>query len=195
MGVDGLNQFARYFYPQLDKEALIIDDRGNGGGNVSPMIIERLRRIPGLGTMMRNNKTAGVKPDAQIGPKVCLIDQYSASDGDLFPYQFQFYKIGPLIGQRTWGGVVGIRNSLPFIDGGDLRKPEFAHFAADGSKFVIEGTGVTPDIEVVNDPHQEWLGNDTQLTKAIEELTKKLEEPGMKSVPPIPPYPDKSGKK
>ena len=192
MGPEGLNQFARYFYPQLDKEALVIDDRGNGGGNVSPMIIERLRREPGLGTMMRNNKTAGIEADAQGGPKVSLSDQYSASDGDLFPYQFQFYKIGPLIGQRTWGGVVGIRGSIPFIDGGDLRKPEFAHFAADGSKFVIEGHGVDPDIEVINDPHQEWLGNDTQLQRAISELQKKLQEPGPKGVPPIPEFPDKS---
>ncbi|MCO5234628.1 MAG: S41 family peptidase [Chitinophagaceae bacterium] len=192
MGPDGLNQFARYFYPQLDKEALIIDDRGNGGGNVSPMIIERLRREPAFGTMMRNNKTAGIKPDAQVGPKVCLIDQYSASDGDLFPYQFQFYKIGPLIGQRTWGGVVGIRGSLPFIDGGDLRKPEFAHFAADGSRFVIEGHGVDPDIEVANDPHQEWLGRDQQLERAIAELQKALQQPGLKGVPPIPAFPDKS---
>ncbi|HEX5026836.1 MAG TPA: PDZ domain-containing protein [Agriterribacter sp.] len=195
MGPAGLNQFARYFYPQLDKEALIIDDRGNGGGNVSPMIIERLRRIPGLGTMMRNSKTAGIKPDAQVGPKICLIDQYSASDGDLFPYQFQFYKIGPLLGQRTWGGVVGIRGTLPFIDGGDMRKPEYAHFAADGSQFVIEGYGVDPDIQVINDPHQEWLGNDSQLKRAIEELQKKLAEPGPKGVPPIPAFPDKSGKK
>lgn len=192
MGPDGLNQFARYFYPQLDKQALIIDDRGNGGGNVSPMIIERLRREISLGTVMRNAKTSSVKPDAQIGPKLCLIDQYSASDGDLFPYQFRFHKIGPLLGQRTWGGVVGIRGSLPFIDGGDMRKPEFANFAADGSKFVIEGEGVSPDIEVVNDPHQEWLGNDQQLTRAIEELLKQLQQPGQKGVPPIPAFPDKS---
>ncbi|MCE7042141.1 S41 family peptidase [Dyadobacter sp. CY312] len=194
MGPDGLNQFARYFYPQLDKEALIIDDRGNGGGNVSPMIIERLRRQPGLGAMMRNSKSATVKPDAQIGPKVCLIDQYSASDGDLFPYQFRHYNIGPLIGQRTWGGVVGIRGSLPFIDGSDLRKPEFAHFAADGSKFIIEGEGVSPDIEVSNDPHDEYLGKDVQLERAIEEMKKKLTEPGQKGVPSIPAFPDKSGK-
>lgn len=192
MGPAGLNQFARYFYPQLDKEALIIDDRGNGGGNVSPMIIERLLRRPALGAMMRNSTTSVIKPDAHVGPKVCLIDQYSASDGDLFPYQFKFYGIGPLIGQRSWGGVVGIRGSLPFIDGGDLRKPEFAHFAADGSTFIIEGEGVSPDIEVVNDPHQEYLGNDAQLERAIEELKKKLAEPGVKGVPSIPPFPDKS---
>ena len=192
MGVDGLNQFARYFYPQLDKEALIIDDRGNGGGNVSPMIIERLRREPALGSMMRNSKTSRVKPDAQIGPKVCLVDQYSASDGDLFPYQFQFYKLGPLIGQRTWGGVVGIRGTLPFIDGAYMSKPEFAHFAADGSKFIIEGVGVSPDMEVINDPHDEYLGKDDQLDKAIEELKKELAKPGAHGVPAIPAFPDKS---
>src|SRR5690625_611143 len=194
MGPDGLNQFARYFYPQLDKEALIIDDRGNGGGNVSPMIIERLRREPALGTMMRNNLTAGIKPDAHVGPKVCLIDQYSASDGDLFPYQFRFHEIGPLIGQRTWGGVVGIRGTLPFVDGGDLRKPEVAHFAVDGSGFIIEGYGVDPDIEVINDPHEEWEGHDAQLEKGIEYLLEQLEEMGPQGMPDIPPFPDKSKK-
>lgn len=192
MGVEGLNQFARYFYPQLDKEALIIDDRGNGGGNVSPMIIERLLRKPGLGTVLRNNKTASVKPDAHIGPKVCLIDQYSASDGDLFPWQFKHYKIGPLIGQRTWGGVVGISGTLPFIDGGDMRKPEFAHFAPDGSSFIIEGEGVHPDIEVINDPYNEYKGIDTQLARGIKELLDKLAQGVKTGVPPIPAYPDKS---
>ncbi len=192
MGPEGLNQFARYFYPQLDKEALIIDDRGNGGGNVSPMIIERLLRKPGLGTMRRNSKTASIKPDAHVGPKVCLIDQYSASDGDLFPWQFKHYGIGPLIGQRTWGGVVGISGSLPFIDGGDMRKPEFAHFAADGSSFIIEGEGVHPDIEVVNDPYQEYQGNDTQLARGISVLLEKLAEGGSTGMPPIPSFPDKS---
>jgi len=192
MGPDGLNQFARYFYPQLDKEALIIDDRGNGGGNVSPMIIERLLRKPALGTMRRNQKTASIKPDAHIGPKVCLIDQYSASDGDLFPWQFRHYGIGPLIGQRSWGGVVGISGSLPFVDGGDMRKPEFAHFAADGSSFIIEGEGVHPDIEVDNDPYEEYQQNDAQLNRGIAVLLEKLNEGGTSGVPAIPEFPDKS---
>jgi len=192
MGVEGLNQFARYFYPQLDKKALIIDDRGNGGGNVSPMIIERLLRRPSLGTVRRNNKSSSIKPDAHIGPKVLLIDQYSASDGDLFPYQFKYFHIGPIIGQRSWGGVVGISGSLPFIDGGDMRKPEFAHFAADGSSFVIEGHGVDPDIEVVNDPHVEYKGQDKQLERAIEEIQKLLKTTKQTGVPPIPAFPDKS---
>ncbi|MGN6418878.1 MAG: S41 family peptidase [Pseudobacter sp.] len=194
MGPAGLNMFARYFYPQLDKEALVIDDRGNGGGNVSPMIIERLRREISMGTLMRNGRFSGTRPaQTHIGPKVCLIDQYSASDGDLFPFQFQYYKIGPLIGQRTWGGVVGIRGSLPFIDGGDLRKPEFASFAADGSKFIIEGEGVHPDIEIINDPHQEYLGNDQQLKRGVEELLRQLQQKGRQGVPAIPKaFPDKS---
>jgi len=192
MGPDGLNQFARYFYPQLDKEALIIDDRGNGGGNVSPMIIERLLRKPGLGTMRRNQTTASIKPDAHVGPKVCLIDPYSASDGDLFPWQFQYYGIGPLIGQRSWGGVVGISGSLPFIDGSDMRKPEFAHFAPDGSSFIIEGEGVHPDIEVVNDPYEEYQQQDAQLTRAISVLLDQLKKGEATGVPKIPAFPDKS---
>lgn len=192
MSPEGLNQFARYFYAQLDKEALIIDDRGNGGGNVSPMIIERLRREIAFGTSWRNATEAGTKPGELIaGPKICLIDQYSASDGDLFPYQFRFYKLGPLLGQRTWGGVVGIRGSLPFIDGGDLRKPEFGHFSHAEGKWVIEGEGVTPDVEVINDPWQEYKGVDAQLNKAIELMLEELKnrKPVNKTIPA---FPDKS---
>jgi len=192
MGRNGLNQFAKYFYPQISKKALIIDDRGNGGGNVSPMIIERLRREVGIATAWRNGKTAGTVPAQTImGPKVCLVNQYSASDGDLFPYQFRHYKIGQLIGQRTWGGVVGIRGSLPILDGGFLNKPEFAHTSADGSEFIIEGRGVEPDIEVINDPHDEFMGVDRQLEKAIEVIKAEMRK-GSYKYPGIPPYPDKS---
>ncbi|MDD3527750.1 MAG: S41 family peptidase, partial [Bacteroidales bacterium] len=163
MGPEGLNEFVKYFYPQVRKKALIIDDRGNGGGNVSPMIIERLRRELSMMAMGRN--TIGEpKPDAMMhGPMVLLINQYSASDGDLFPYQFRKHNLGKLIGTRTWGGVVGIRGSLPFIDGADLRKPEYAHYDAEGKSFIIEGYGVDPDIEVRNDPAKEFEGIDQQL--------------------------------
>ena len=93
MGVDGLNEFAKYFYPQLDKEGLIIDDRANGGGNVSPMILERLAREPYRMTMRRGSTRNGTVPDAVlVGPKVCLINKYSASDGDLFPWGFRALK-------------------------------------------------------------------------------------------------------
>lgn len=190
MGPDGLNEFVKHFYPQLNKKALIIDDRGNGGGNVSPMIIERLLRKVSMYAIARNNTELATRPTQMMrGPKVLLVDQYSASDGDLFAYQFKKYKIGKVIGRRTWGGVVGIRGPLPFIDGGDLRKPEFAHLSTDG-KWIIEGHGVDPDIVVDNDPAKEYEGIDQQLNKAIEVILDELKD--YKEPPVIPPFPDKT---
>jgi len=190
MGVEGLNEFVKYFYPQLTKRALIIDDRGNGGGNVSPMIIERLAREMTMINMARNTEAAPGRLEMQWGPKCILIDQYSASDGDLFPYQFKKLKIGKAIGVRTWGGVVGIRGSLPFVDGSSLRKPEFAPYDTEGKNWIIEGRGVEPDIWVDNDPAKEYAGEDQQLNKAIELMEEELKN-WPKELPPIPPYPDK----
>ncbi len=190
MSATGLNEFVKYFYPQLKKEGLIIDDRGNGGGNVSPMIIERLRRELLMMGMARNTETSTRPRAVHVGPKVLLIDKYSASDGDLFAYQFKKYGIGPVIGTTTWGGVVGVRGTLPFIDGGSLRKPEFAPYAKDGSRFIIEGKGVEPDIYVENDPVKEYRGEDEQLNKAIEVIKNMLKN--RKELPDIPPFPDKS---
>ena len=194
MGVHGLNEFVKYFYPQLNKRALIIDDRGNGGGNVSPMIIERLRRRLGLMTIQRNGRPRTKPAQMLYGPMVLLIDKYSASDGDLFPYQFKKYKLGKVIGTRSWGGVVGIRGSLPFIDGASLHRPEFAHYDPDLNKFVIEGYGVDPDIVVDNDPAKEYEGIDEQLNKAIEVILKELEN-WPEDLPPVPEYPVKNGEK
>lgn len=189
MGVDGLNEFVKYFYPQLTKKALIIDDRGNGGGNVSPMIIERLRREVAMYTMTRNSG-AEIKPFQMMnGPKVLIFNKYSASDGDLFPWQFKHYKLGTTIGTRSWGGVVGIRGSLPFIDGGTLNRPEFAPFDADGN-WIIEGHGVDPDIVIDNNPYDEFNGTDAQLDKAIEVIMEQMK--GWPQQPAIPEYPDKT---
>jgi tricorn protease len=190
MSVKGLNEFVKYFYPQVRKKALIIDDRGNGGGNVSPMIIERLRREIDMFTFGRNaNPTPD--PSAMVwGPKVCLIDEFSASDGDLFPYRFKKYNLGKLIGKRTWGGVVGIRGTLPLLDGGTLNKPEFSRYDDEGKGWIIEGTGVAPDIFVDNDPAEEFAGVDEQLNKAIEVILDELKTQE-KNIIPIPPYPDK----
>ncbi len=191
MGVDGLNEFVKHFYPQLSKSALIIDDRGNGGGNVSPMIIERLNRELVYMQIACNTSQRIAGISQQYGPKICLIDQYSASDGDLFPYQFKELKIGKIVGQRSWGGVVGIRGSLPLIDGGYLNKPEFAHYDAEGKKWIIEGHGVDPDVIIINDPAKEYTGEDEQLNEAIRLILEELKKAGTK-LPPIPPYPDKS---
>lgn len=191
MGVAGLNEFVKYFYPQLTKKALIIDDRGNGGGNVSPMILERLSRVVYRMTMRRGFEQPSTIPsEAHYGPKVVLIDRYSASDGDLFPYGFKKLGLGPLIGVRSWGGVVGISSSLPFVDGGDLRKPEFTSYSSDTGEWIIEGHGVDPDIEVDNDPYKEYMGQDDQLNKAIEQIKVMLKD--YKPLPQIPQAPDRS---
>ncbi|MBR5193439.1 MAG: PD40 domain-containing protein [Bacteroidaceae bacterium] len=175
MGPEGLNEFARYFYPQLDKEALIIDDRANGGGNVSPMIIERLLRKTYRMTMYRNSDRNGTIPDAtHHGPKVLLINKYSASDGDLFPWSFKANNLGTIIGTRTWGGIVGISGSLPYIDGTDVRVPFFTNFDAKTGEWIVENHGVDPDILIDNDPIKEQAGEDEQLNKAIEVALEQL---------------------
>lgn len=191
MSPAGLNEFVKHFYPQLGKRALIIDDRGNGGGNVSPMIIERLNREMTMINMARNTESAPGRLEMQWGPKCILIDNYSASDGDLFPYQFKKMKIGKAIGKRTWGGVVGIRGSLPFIDGGQLMRPEFAPYDTEGKSWIIEGHGVDPDIEVDNDPAKEYAGEDQQLNKAIELMKEELKS-WPAGLPAMPPFPDKT---
>ena len=185
MGPEGLNEFARYFYPQLDKEALIIDDRANGGGNVSPMIIERLLRKPYRMTMSRVSTLTGTIPDAtQYGPKVLLINKYSASDGDLFPWSFKANKLGTVIGTRTWGGIVGISGSLPYMDGTDIRVPFFTNYDAKTGQWIVENHGVDPDILIDNDPIQEQAGVDQQLEKAIEVALQQLKD--RKPLPGVP---------
>ncbi len=177
MGPEGLNEFARYYYPQLDKEALIIDDRANGGGNISPMIIERLLRKPYRLTMSRTSSKVGTIPDAtHVGPKVLLINKYSASDGDLFPWSFKANELGTVIGTRTWGGIVGISGSLPYMDNTDVRVPFFTNFDAKTGKWIVENHGVDPDILIDNDPIKEEAGIDQQLEKAIEVALQQLKD-------------------
>jgi tricorn protease len=155
------------------------------------MIIERLNRQLAIMEMSRNTSQSP-RPEAMVlGPKICLIDCYSASDGDLFPYQFKYLKIGKVVGKRSWGGVVGIRGSLPFVDGGTLTKPEFSHYDAEGKKWIIEGHGVDPDIDIDNDPAKEYAGEDQQLNKAIELILQEMKN-YKQELPPIPPFPDKT---
>lgn len=191
MGATGLKDFMSYFYPQLNKKALIIDDRGNGGGNVSPMLIERLRREVTRSNVARNSQFPGQTPrQMMVGPKVLLMNQYSASDGDLFPYSFKKHKLGTTIGTRTWGGVIGIRGPIPFVDGGVMYKPEFASYSGETNEWIIEGIGVDPDIVIDNNPSDEYQGKDAQLEKAIEVILEDLKD--YKGIPDIPEAPDKS---
>ena len=194
MGVEGLNEFAKYYYPQLRKEGLIIDVRGNGGGNVSPMIIERLMRQLTYLTMHTGQQEGDPNPvGMHVGPKVTLLDKYSASDGDLFPYRFQVNKIGTTIGTRSWGGVVGYSGTIPLIDGGSIVTPSYAPFDKDGKGFIVEGTGVIPDIIIENDPAEQYKGVDAQLNKAIEVILEDLRKNPVK-LAPVPAFPVKTGK-
>jgi tricorn protease len=133
-----------------------------------------------------------VDPSGQVlGPKVLLLDQFSASDGDIVAYRFRKHKLGPIIGQRSWGGVVGIRGSLPLLDGGSLNRPEFSRFDLEAREWIMEGVGVEPDIEVDNDPAREFAGIDDQLNRAIDEIKLLMTKEPVK-IPSPPPYPDKS---
>ncbi len=184
MGLAGLDEFTKLFYTQLDKKALIIDDRMNGGGNVSPMILERLSRVVYRMSMQRNGPNLPIPNDTHYGPKVCLVDKYSSSDGDLFPYGFQQLKLGKVIGTRTWGGIVGISGSKPYVDGQDMRTPFFTSFSTDG-KWVVENHGIDPDIVIDINPFEDYLGRDAQLDKAIEVLKEELKH--YKPLPTTPP--------
>jgi tricorn protease len=188
MQTPGLDEFAKYYYPQLRKKGLIIDVRGNGGGNVSPQLIERLRREIAMIAISRDTAPRPEPGGLLDGPMVCLINEFSASDGDIFPYRFRKYKLGKLVGKRTWGGVVGIRNTLPLLDGGSLNKPEFSRYDLEGKNWIIEGHGVEPDIVVDNDPAREYAGTDDQLNKAIEIILAELKTKE-KKIPAPPPYP------
>jgi tricorn protease len=192
MGANGIREFIKWYYPQIRKEGLIVDVRANGGGNVSRMLIERLRRkLLALG-YSRTVDDATTYPDAVfIGPMVALLDGNSASDGDIFPAMFREAGLGPLIGKRSWGGVVGISNRGGLIDGGAVNVPEFG-FANEKGEWIIEGHGVDPDIEVDNDPKSEIAGRDPQLERGIAEVMAKLKNPV--KLPPRPPAPVKTPK-
>jgi tricorn protease len=194
MGENGIREFIKYYYPQIRKQALIVDDRGNGGGNISQMVIQRLSQQL-LGTEFdRVDRQTGTYPDSVFyGPKVCLINETSASDGDIFPYMFRQAGLGPLIGKRTWGGVVGISDRGPLLDGGEVFVPESATASPEG-KYVIEGHGVDPDIVVENDPASVIEGRDPQLERAIAEIQKALQA-NPKNLPSRPPDPDKAPKR
>ena len=149
------------------------------------MIQERLSREPYRLTMRRGSSLIGTVPDAvQVGPKVCLINKYSASDGDLFPWGFRALSLGKLIGTRTWGGIIGISGPLPYMDGTDIRVPFFTSYDPKTGNWIIENHGVDQDILIDNDPIKEWNGEDQQLDRAIEEVMKQLKE--RKPLAPVP---------
>jgi len=164
--------FKRYFYPQSDKQAIIIDERFNGGGDLADYYIDHLRRPLIAMWAMRYGgdlKTPGAAID---GPKAMLIDETAGSGGDLLPWMFRKFQLGPLIGKRTWGGLVGILGYPVLMDGGRVTAPNLAIWTEDG--WIVENQGVAPDIEVEQWPADVMAGKDPQLEKAIEVVLAEL---------------------
>jgi len=169
MGTEGMVEFNRWFYPQLDKEGMIVDCRYNGGGFVSQMILERFRRKV---VSFDRSRGGGIYPypyRTLNGPFVVLTNEQAGSDGDIFPYAVQMEKLAPVIGTRSWGGVIGIRDDKQLVDGGHLTQPEYAWWDPVRG-WAIENQGVIPDIEVMNMPQDAAKGIDTQLDRGIKEV-------------------------
>jgi tricorn protease len=187
----GHEYFKRYFFPQANRKAIIVDERFNGGGSLADYYIDILQRP--LQAYWNTRYGSDLKsPSASIqGPKVMIIDETAGSGGDMLPWMFRKFKVGTLVGKRTWGGLVGILGFPEFIDGGSVTAPNLAIWTKDG--YVVENVGVAPDIEVEQWPAEIINGKDPQLEKAIEvalnELAKNPQEE-----PVRPPYPVKMKK-
>lgn len=174
-GVDGQTELIRQFAAQYKKDGLIIDERFNNGGQIPDRFIELLDRKPLAFWAVRDGMTWQWPPFANFGPKVMLINGWSGSGGDAFPDYFRKAKLGPLVGMRTWGGLIGMSGAPGLIDGGAVTVPTFRMYDPDG-KWFKEGYGVDPDIEVIDDPAQLAKGVDPQLERAIQEVLKALEK-------------------
>jgi tricorn protease len=189
--INGQNDLIRQFFGQRDKAALIIDERWNGGGQIPTRFIELLNRPVTNYWANRDGADTRWPPDSHPGPKCMLINGMAGSGGDAFPFYFRQAGLGKLIGMRTWGGLVGMAGNPRLIDGGYVSVPMFAFFEKDGT-WGIEGHGVDPDIEVIDDPALMVEGGDPQLDAAIEQMLKEIERNPY--VPPArPAYPDRSG--
>ena len=190
-GVNGQTNLVRQYFGQIDKKALIIDERWNGGGQIPTRFIELLNRPITNYWARRDSKDFKWPPDAHHGPKCMLINGLAGSGGDLFPFLFKQAGLGPLIGTRTWGGLVGISGNPGLIDGGGVTVPTFGFYEKDGT-WGIEGHGVDPDVLVVDDPALLALGQDPQLDAAIAVMLDEIERNPY--VPPLRPSPpDRSG--
>ncbi|HEY6333747.1 MAG TPA: PDZ domain-containing protein, partial [Blastocatellia bacterium] len=176
--ISGMENFAKSFYAETDKDAVIIDERWNSGGFVPDFFVERLNRKVLSYIAPREGDDQKVPAASISGPKVMLINEYSGSGGDAFPFYFREEGLGPLVGRRTWGGLVGISNVLPMVDNGFVTAPEIAFWwNKDGkSEWVVENRGVTPDYDVDARPDLVISGQDPQLEKAIELINEQLKK-------------------
>ena len=176
-GQPGYTSFNRYYFSQQDKKGVIVDERFNGGGSAADYIIDVLQRdFDGYFNNVAGERYPFTSPSAGIwGPKVMIINEMAGSGGDLMPYMFRRRKIGPLVGKRTWGGLVHTADTPPFVDGGSMIAPRGGFFTRDG-KWAVENEGVGPDIDVENWPKDVIAGKDPQLERAVQEAMRMLKE-------------------
>ncbi len=189
----GYTNFNRYYFAQLDKQGLVVDERYNSGGQAADYVIDYLRKPLNSYWAVRDGEDWRQPFGVMPGPKAMLINEYAGSGGDYLPYMFRRSQIGPLIGKRTWGGLVGIGGYPTLIDGGSVTAPHFAFYTPEG-KWEIENHGVAPDIEVEFDPKAWREGRDVQLEKAVSWLMDELKKnpPKPTQRPPYPNYHDKT---
>jgi tricorn protease len=175
-GRGGYTYFNRMYFAQQDRQGAVIDERNNGGGSAADYFVEVMgRRLTGYFNSRAGDRKPFNQPMAGLyGPKVMIINERAGSGGDLLPYLFRFHELGPLVGTRTWGGLVGTWDTPPLIDGGRFVAPRGGFFDVDG-EWAVEGEGVAPDIEVRNDPAPVIAGHDPQLERAVEEALRLLE--------------------
>ena len=190
-GIDGQSDLFRQFQGQLRKDALIVDERWNSGGQIPTRFIEVLDRPATNYWARRDGHDWPWPPDAHFGPKCMLINGLSGSGGDAFPFYFKQAGLGKLIGMRTWGGLIGLSGYPPLVDGGDIECPSFAFYETDGT-WGVEGHGVDPDIEVIDDPALMQDGGDPQLDRAIAQMLEELRTRPYVA-PKRPAYPDRRG--
>jgi tricorn protease len=174
-GQPGYTSFNRYYFSQQEKKGAVIDERYNGGGSAADYIIDVLgRSFDGYFNNVAGERYPFTSPAAGIwGPKVMIINEMAGSGGDLMPYMFKFRKLGPLVGKRTWGGLVHTADTPPFVDGGSAIAPRGGFFTKDG-RWAVENEGVAPDIDVENWPKDMIAGRDPQLERAVEEAMRLL---------------------
>lgn len=190
MSTGNFSEFVKGFYPVFNRQGLIIDMRQNYGGNIDSWILGRLMRKAWMYWQGRSGEPYSNMHYAFNGHMVVLIDAYTISDGEAFSEGFRRLGLGPLIGTKTWGGGIWLRSNNRLVDGGLARSPEFGVYSPQ-REWIIEGSGVSPDITVMNDPHQSFNGTDAQLEAAIKYLKKKIEE-DPRPMPRPPKHPDKS---
>jgi tricorn protease len=189
-GQPGYSSFNRYFFSQQDKAGAVIDERYNSGGSAADYIVDLLGRdYDGYFNNPVGDRVPFTSPASGIwGPKVMIVNEMAGSGGDLMPYMFKRRKIGPLVGMRTWGGLVATTDTPNFIDGGSMIAPRFGFFNRD-NKWAVENEGTSPDIEVENMPKEVIAGHDPQLERAVAEALRLLKEhPGNRATSePAPP--------